>query len=104
MSQLALDLAPAPEWKPLRLEQARILAALAANDCPVTGWDICAQLVKRLPSYQQGWVASRLSELHRLGLVECVGSVAGPFGRPLRLYAVTASGWSRMGEARGMLG
>lgn len=95
-----LDLAPPPPVKPLRLEQARVLLALGDSERAVTPWEITNYFrVGGLSLYERGWVASRLSELARMGCVEVVGHVDGPVGRPESLYALTAFGQSRVGEA-----
>ena len=97
--QLMLDLSPAPPAKPLRLEQARVLLALAGRG-QSAAWDLTVALrLSGLSLYERGWVASRLSELARLGCVEVVGHIDGPVGRPESLYALTAFGQSRVQEA-----
>lgn len=108
MSQLTLDLAPAPTWKPLRREQARVLWVLHLLSTG-TPWQITERIEEGFGSegfgvrrYERGCTASRLSELAAVGVVEVCGSAPSPVKPSVSesVYRVAPLGQARLDEAR----
>lgn len=80
---------------PLRKRKAQVMAAVGWLDTAAASFTADEVLdVLRLtdPRWERGWVASRLSQLKRDGLVEACGVAAGRMGADVSTFRLTAAG------------
>ena len=80
---------------PLRKRKQQVMAAVEFVDAAAlsfTADDVLDVLRQVDPRWERGWVASRLSQLKRDGLVEACGVTVGRMGADVQTFRLTQAG------------